>query len=131
VGEVIELTTDDQTPIASISTAGERFQLAHRCHRIKTNGDRCGSPARRGSEYCHFHQSVSRPRAVCEVPVPEDGNAIQLGIYTMIQALLDERLDRKTANSVLYALQIAKTNLKNVDLNTTDSVDPDLEQPAA
>jgi len=130
------MTIENAQPTTADSSSGNRFKIAARCHRVKTNGDRCGSPARRGSDYCHFHHSVSRRRATFEVPVPEDGNAIQLGVYTMIQAILDERLDTKRINSVLYALQIAKSNLRNVDLKPaepagSEDAEPELDQPAA
>jgi len=51
----------------------------------------------------------------------------------MIQALIDDRLDHKRVRSILYALRIAQANLKNVDLNVTDSdaLEPELEHEAA
>jgi len=50
-----------------------------------------------------------------EVPLLEDGNAIQIGLQEVINALLDRRIDEKRAGLILYALQLAGSNLDRVD----------------
>ena len=85
-----------------------------RCEHVRTNGVRCGSPALRGQSFCYFHNNLTGPR-VNVFPLLEDGNAIQLELGEMIRAIVDERIDTKRAALVLYALQIASHNLRNVD----------------
>jgi hypothetical protein len=85
-----------------------------RCEHVKSNGVRCGSPALRGQTFCYFHNNLSGPR-VNVFPLLEDGNAIQLELGEIIRALVDERIDTKRASLVLYALQIASLNLRNVN----------------
>jgi len=85
-----------------------------RCEHVKSNGVRCGSPALRGKRFCYFHNNLAGPR-VNVFPLLEDGNAIQLELGEIISALVDERIDTKRAALVLYALQIACLNLRNVN----------------
>jgi hypothetical protein len=84
------------------------------CEHIKSNGVRCGSPALRGRRFCYFHYNLVGPR-INVLPLLEDGNAIQLELGEIIRSLVDERIDTKRAALVLYALQIASLNLRNVN----------------
>src|SRR3954469_12134909 len=96
-----------------------------RCHYIKTNGEVCGSPALRGRGYCYFHHEAAkrdqrRARFASansidiELPRFEDPESIQVGISEIALAILDRRLDPRTATSLLYAMQLAVSNLKNL-----------------
>ena len=96
-----------------------------RCHYIKTNGEVCGSPALRGRGYCYFHHEAAkrdqrRARFAAansidiELPQFEDPESIQVGISEVSLALLDRRVDPRTATSLLYAMQLAVSNLKNL-----------------
>ncbi len=97
-----------------------------RCQHIKTNGTQCGSPALRNDKFCYYHRE-SRPERVevrdengqeCGqvlVPVFEDGNAIQTMVRQVAMLVLGGKIDNKKAGLVLYALQIASTNLKRME----------------
>lgn len=99
------------------------------CEHVFTNGKCCELPALRGTSYCYWHHSAARRERLREtiggpidadantgitVPLLEDGNAIQISIQEVIHALLDRRIDTKRASLILYALQLAHSNSKNV-----------------
>lgn len=98
-----------------------------RCQHIKTNGTQCGSPALRNERFCYYH-SQSRPERVkvCEksakpggeilFPLLEDAHSIQAMVRQVAMMLLRGAIDSKKAGIVLYALQIASSNLKLMDL---------------
>jgi hypothetical protein len=101
---------------------------APRCRHIKVNGTQCGSPALRNKNFCFYHQQ-NRPITVeCyynpeeyatgEIALPafEDAHSIQTVIRQVMQMVLQKRLERKTASLLLYALQIASSNLKRIEL---------------
>lgn len=96
-----------------------------RCQHIKTNGTQCASPALRDDKFCHYHQEC-RPERVeikgadgktCKILVPlfEDGNSIQTMVRQVAVLLLQDKIDSKKAGQVLYALQIASSNLKRME----------------
>jgi hypothetical protein len=101
---------------------------APRCGHIKVNGTQCGSPAQRNERFCYFHQH-SRPITFAvgrgyhdysssEVILPafEDAHSIQLTLRQVTELILRHKIDDKTAGLVLYALQIASSNLKRMEL---------------
>jgi len=94
-----------------------------RCQHIKVNGTQCGSPARRKERYCHFHRE-NQPERVkvggkggVEVlmPVLEDAQSIQSVVRQVAMLVLGGKIDNKQAGLMLYALQIASTNLKRME----------------
>jgi hypothetical protein len=96
-----------------------------RCQHIKTRGAQCGSPALRNEALCYYH-SRSRPERVkikgpdgktseILVPVFEDAAAIQMTVRQVAVLLLQDKIDNKKAGLMLYALQIASSNLKRMD----------------
>ncbi|MGA2203908.1 MAG: hypothetical protein ABSG40_18305 [Terriglobales bacterium] len=100
---------------------------APRCRRVKVNGTQCGSPALRNKNFCFYHQQdrpltvecySEGPHATGEIasPVFEDAHSIQTVIRLVVQMVLQKRLERKTASLLLYALQIASSNLKRMEL---------------
>ena len=102
------------------------FTAARRRH-IKISGTQCGSPALRNKIFCFYHHK-DRPLPVeCysdieyatgEITLPffEDAHSIQAVIRQVVQMVLQKRLERKTASLLLYALQIASSNLKRMEL---------------
>jgi hypothetical protein len=100
---------------------------APRCRHIKVSGTQCGSPALRNKNFCFYHQQ-DRPIAVDCFYNPdeystgeiilspfEDAHSIQSVIRQIVQMVLQKRLERKTASLLLYALQIASSNLKRME----------------
>lgn len=100
---------------------------AARCQHIKVSGTQCGSPALRKKSFCFYHQQ-NRPLTVecysegqyatgeIALPVFEDAHSIQTVIRQVVQMILQKRIERKTASLLLYALQIASSNLKRLEL---------------
>jgi hypothetical protein len=100
-----------------------------RCQHIKANGAQCGSPSLRRRHYCYFHEGMHNERQriieqfeqdksaerTFDVPILEDGNSIQIALMKIIQLLGAGRIDRKSATVMIYALQTAVSNLKNVN----------------
>src|ERR1700731_4782322 len=98
---------------------------APRCRHVKGSGTQCGSPALRNNIFCFYHQN--RPvYAECysdiqcatgEIVLPpfEDAHSIQFVIRQTVQMLLQKRIEKKTASLLLYAMQIASSNLKRME----------------
>ncbi len=101
--------------------------MIRHCEHVKANGHFCGSPAMRGRNYCFFHiidigrrlrlqryaaHGLQAPPI--ELPLLEDAASIQLALMQVTDALLNGTLDRKTAGLVLYSLQTASSNLRNM-----------------
>ena len=113
---------------------------AARCQHIKVSGTQCGSPALRSKNFCFYHQQ-NRPLTVecyseqqyatgeIDLPVFEDAHSIQTVIRQVVQMVLQRRIERKTASLLLYALQIASSNLKRMELEKPQPeqvvIDPD------
>jgi hypothetical protein len=116
---------------------------ATRCRHIKVNGTQCGSPALRTKNFCFYHQQ-GRPwpvecysegeYATGEITLPffEDAHSVQTVIRQVVQMVLQKRIERKTASLLLYALQIASSNLKRMELEKPqpEQVVTDLEPVA-
>jgi hypothetical protein len=101
---------------------------APRCRHIKVNGTQCGSPALRNKNFCFYHKQNRPVKVDCyynpdeyptgeiALPVFEDAHSIQSVIRQFVQMVLQKRLEPKTAGTLLYALQIASSNLKRMEL---------------
>ena len=87
-----------------------------RCIHLKTDGVQCGAPALTGKPKCHFHIQIYRRPKEFILPPLEDANAIQVGVMEVMRALVEDRMERSKAGTLLYALQIAQSNLSNISL---------------
>jgi len=87
-----------------------------RCIHTKVDGGACGAPAVKGKTHCRFHHHTHHLPKGFVMPPLEDPNAIQLTIMEVIRALMEKRMERPMANTILYALQIAHMNLPNTSL---------------
>jgi hypothetical protein len=93
------------------------------CSYVKPNGRRCGSLALRGRDQCHYHVAGARrePRAqtqrviakgpTIELPELEDIPSIHKALTLVMNGILDGSIESKPAGQLLYALQLARTNL--------------------
>ena len=95
------------------------------CQHTKLSGVRCGSPAMKGRRYCYFHRQVrllqhrhsskyARQKPFI-LPMLEDAASIQFALMEVTQAVLDDRISEKKAGLLLYALQTAALNLKQMN----------------
>ena len=60
--------------------------------------------------------SVSREHTALDLPVIEDSESIQLALVDVMQAIAANQLDSKRAGLLLYGLQVASANVKNLRL---------------
>ena len=100
-------------------TAHPPMQAAHaspRCQHICDNGRRCAAPALRGQGLCHFHTRATDPATYDErwFPVIENATSLQIAIARVQRFLLMDGFEFKRATALLYSLQIACMNLKNL-----------------
>jgi len=98
---------------------------AARCQHITASGVQCGSPALRNLRYCYYHQQ-GRSQAIeyyseapflaieTDLPLFEDAHSIQLAVRQVAHMLLQKKIEHKTAGLLLYSLQIAAANLKQM-----------------
>jgi hypothetical protein len=94
-----------------------RFQ----CRHIRVNGFRCGAVSLRGESLCFYHHSSHRRRhqppagdpQLEHIPVPliEDRASIQIALNDIIARIATNAIDPRRAGLILYALQIASSNL--------------------
>jgi hypothetical protein len=129
------------------------------CRHIRTNGDRCGSPALTSEVFCYYHvqlgnrhrslnsrhgnsrleqiETIIHPMTLqdgtqrepltaeyfgvqaavplqLDFPPLEDRHSIQLALSMLITALAQDRLDPRRAAVLLYGLQIASANAKDL-----------------
>src|ERR1700751_1724599 len=82
------------------------------CQHVRTNGVRCGSPALKTKSMCFYHNPMNLPLQVGIIPYFEDGDAIQHALWKVVKGLLSRQIDPKDAGRILFALQIASSNLK-------------------
>jgi len=100
---------------------------AARCQHIRTSGIQCGSPAMRSRNHCYYHQhwrpaivNLNQPgkRAHFTLPILEDAHSIQFAITQVMHQLMEKTIDAKTAGLMLYGLQIASSNLRQLNAET-------------
>ncbi len=90
-----------------------KANAAPRCQYVRLNDQRCTQPALHGQVFCRFHDFVDRPLADARlIPFVEDATSLQLALMQVIKSLQLGQIDRRTAGTILYALQIAASNLK-------------------
>jgi len=95
-----------------------------RCQHLKINGTQCGSPALRETKYCYYHVRYHWPELEAlpnksewrQLPTLEDANSIQVSLANVMERLVMQEVDHKTAALMLYALQTASMNLKRTSL---------------
>ena len=93
------------------------------CAQRKANGDPCHSPALRGERFCHFHKVMGKPDINIDnspsghayLPVFEDAVSIQSAITDVCEMMLHRRIETKEASILLYAMQVASTNMAHMN----------------
>src|SRR5947209_9882257 len=88
---------------------------APRCHHVRTNGIRCGSPAMRNRKICYYHNVSAKPKnSRADLPLLEDGAAIQLGIANILRMLMMGAIEYRAAALMLDGHRLALRNLRNM-----------------
>ena len=94
--------------------------LAPRCQHTKMNGSPCAAPARRGRNYCVFHDAEHAKQPDYALRMIEDAMSLQYALFQVMRLLTDKAVDTKRAALMLYALQIAASNLKRLHEETQE-----------
>lgn len=100
------------------------------CRHLKTNGTQCQSPALEFSNYCFFHDRLHErhknyrfsrtterglvPQHDVKLHALEDAESIQLAISIVVNELATGQLRPNIASTLLYGLQLASANLRNL-----------------
>jgi len=93
------------------------------CAQRKANGDPCQSPALRGERFCHYHKLMGKPEINIDnspsghayLPAFEDAVSIQSAISEVCEMMLHRRIETKEASILLYAMQVASTNMAHMN----------------
>ena len=96
-----------------------------RCQHVHYSGKPCKAPARRGRNYCVFHQAAHFDAGGCVLPIIEDSHSYQLAVIRIARALADDIITPHKATALLYALQLAGYNMKQFVSDRRDIEDPD------
>lgn len=112
--------------------------MYNECRHVMPSGNRCQSPALRGTPYCYFHTNLHRCTSpsgdrVIKEPLHtisiEDIGGIQLALTQVLAALNSSFVDTRRAHLLLRGLQIAtrlvtmKAKAKPSEFVTTISSD--------
>jgi hypothetical protein len=102
------------------------------CRHVKPNGVQCHAVALKTSVFCYFHRRlhdshrvyrdtiVARPDlarrgAIFDLGTLEDRVAIQIAISKVVNALATNQIDLKHGRTLLYGLQLASANARNLE----------------
>src|SRR5208283_4967351 len=93
------------------------------CTQRKEDGDPCRSRALRGEKVCHYHKVMGTPKINIDnsptghtyLPVFEDAVSIQSAISDVCEMMLHRRIEPKEASILLYAMQVASTNMAHLN----------------
>jgi hypothetical protein len=113
-----------------------------RCQHVKVNGTQCGSPALRSRRHCYFHDRMLdrrkrfgdcqdvRPHPLFSMCLLEDANAVQVALMQVLTLIGCGQMDNKTAGLMLYGLQTASCNLRNVKFEPERPTDVVIDRQA-
>jgi hypothetical protein len=93
------------------------------CMQRKTNGDPCESRALRGEDFCHNHKVMGKPKVNIDnsptghtyLRAFNDPDSIQSAISDVCEMMLHRRIEPKEASILLYAMQVASTNMAHMN----------------
>jgi hypothetical protein len=96
------------------------------CRHTKTNGLQCKSPALTSSAFCHHHQKLRRTRPLTISAGPglsthvlhplHNANSVRQALSMVLSGLAANRIHPKSAGKMLYALQLAASELRKGSL---------------
>jgi hypothetical protein len=91
---------------------------APRCQHIMDSGNRCGSPALRGFQFCYWHQrnQHAATETTPTIPILEDGASIQIAATQVFRQLMSGKISPHQATAAFYGLQIIVMNDRNVQV---------------
>ncbi len=90
-----------------------KANAAPRCAYIRMNDQPCRQPALQGNIFCRFHDLVEHPLPAALIPFVEDATSLQVAIMQVIRSMQLGKIERHMGGTILYALQLAASNLKH------------------
>jgi len=100
-------------------------EAAPRCRWVRQDGTGCGSPQMKRHIYCFAHKQLAEAQALAlMLPALEDANAIQIGLMRIQKALIEGTISTKTAGLLLYSMQLALQNVKQVTFGRAKAEEP-------
>ncbi len=96
-----------------MSDNSKKANAASRCQYIRLNDQSCTQPALKDNVFCRFHELLDHPLPAAQIPFVEDATTLQVALMQVIRSLQLGQINRATAGTILYALQIAAQNLKH------------------
>jgi hypothetical protein len=103
--------------------AANDMHEAPRCQHVRLSGRQCKAPARRGNNYCLFHEAEHVNEANLTFPPVEDAATVAVATDQVLQALRDDTIDFHRAALLFSGLRIARANLKLLGLELGDVVE--------
>jgi hypothetical protein len=106
-----------RAPVASATPAPDP-RRRNLCRHIHTAGNRCGSPALRGENFCYYHHCARPPMAITgragifTMPRIDDPAAVQIALFEVLSRLSSGDIDYKRGAILLQGLGIASINLR-------------------
>jgi len=94
----------------------EQLDNAPRCQHVRLSGRPCKAPARRGGNYCLFHEAEHDTSARLSFPPVEDAATVQVATDQILQALRDDTIEFRRAGLLFSGLRIARANLKQLGM---------------
>jgi hypothetical protein len=159
---MLEMTSVDSRTNSVPKAPEARYSYYRRCQVFRRSGEQCKAPAEKGQEICHAHaaqmamaarrelqrravlaEAVAemhrRGRPECQmVELLTDFKGIQVTLAVTAQALIDGRIDCKTAGQLLVHLQtmskllwILQGKRKTKPLPLINMDNTDLNRPSA
>jgi hypothetical protein len=102
----------------------EKANRAPRCDYPRSGGRPCRAPKVRGQKYCCMHLALeAAPPTKFNLPALEDANSIQVALTKTAQGLVDGTLEEKVATKLAYLLQVAMSNVGNVQFEPEEEVE--------
>jgi len=102
----------------------EKANQAPRCEYPRSGGRPCRAPKVRGQKYCCMHLALEAARPTkFNLPALEDANSIQVALTKTAQGLVDGTLEEKVATKLAYVLQVAMSNVGNVQFEPEEEVE--------
>jgi hypothetical protein len=99
----------------------EKANQAPRCEYPRSGGRPCRAPKIRGQKFCCMHLALEAARPTkFNLPALEDANSIQVALTKTAQGLVDGTLEEKVATKLAYVLQVAMSNVGNVNFEPED-----------
>ena len=90
------------------------------CHHLHPTGNRCGSPALRGEQFCFYHHPTRRPPRAAgrkprlpafHLPTLLDRVSIQRALAKVVSRVIGGRLDPAPARLIVSCLQFVNQTL--------------------